>query len=291
MDFPLSGAIQKIEAWSTVLQHVGKIKDWLWHNKGKLEIPQPLIFRGQSDCRWTLETTLERRGRMGQIKCADYFALAESIREEVERESKKSFNIPAKRIAEKLRSRKHMQTALLGQDDGLVGLMNYWIHLRHHGFPSPLLDWTLSLDAAAYFAFHGASDRGIETVSIYAYCEMPKGVKGHWGADPAIWNVSHAISPLRRHREQEAQYTLCCVPFSEQCSFTLHQETLNLAPRCQDCLVKFELPSQLGSDLLKKSEVEKIGRSLDWVSLDKRIEKLVDRVFGTKGTAYPYRIR
>jgi hypothetical protein len=29
----------------------------------------------------------------------------------------------------------------------------YLAHLRHRGFPSPLLDWTRSLYVAAYFAF------------------------------------------------------------------------------------------------------------------------------------------
>jgi hypothetical protein len=44
----------------------------------------------------------------------------------------------------------------LGGTFGRTPGYEYMAYLRHHGFPSPLLDWTRSPYIAAYFAFSNA---------------------------------------------------------------------------------------------------------------------------------------
>ena len=46
-------------------------------------------------------------------------------------------------------------------------LYSHMTYLRHHGFPSPLLDWTLSPYIAAFFAFNEAHD---DKVAFFTYC-------------------------------------------------------------------------------------------------------------------------
>ena len=57
----------------------------------------------------------------------------------------------------------------------LRDLITYMAHLRHGGFPSPLLDWTRSPYVAAHFAFSRARHEG--DVAIYAYRERPNNMK------------------------------------------------------------------------------------------------------------------
>ncbi len=109
------------------------------------EVTNPILFRGQSNSDWTLDTTLERT--IGErISISHYLQRADSVVNEIESFTVKDWQLPSwPDIREEIAT---VQDSLRAH----LPCYDYLVYLRHHGFPSPLLDWSGSPYIAAYFA-------------------------------------------------------------------------------------------------------------------------------------------
>lgn len=200
----------------------------------------PLHFRGQSDLTWHLDTTLERNKKNGML-FKDYYRVMSDLRPEIETFTGTEWVIPAYREIEKLVQ--DYDPFSLALTFGPRPAYDYMIYLRHHGFPSPLLDWTRSVYVAAYFAFGRAKDS--KAVSIYVLLEA--NLKSGSNGVASVHRLGPHVKTHRRHFLQQSDYTMCLVFDSDgQWRFAGHDKVLTHTDtpsgRSNYDLVKFIIP-------------------------------------------------
>jgi FRG domain len=234
--------VVSLPTWDAFAAELQKLRDDLPKNaSGK---PPELLFRGQSDSAWLLTTTLERAGYKDMSFDEYYRLTVHRVKPTVETLTEATWDVPNYDLS-------MGQTFLTDRElfslrrFPSVSLYPYMAYLRHHGFPSPLLDWTSSVNVAAFFAFRKIGKAG--TRSIYVYCESPHGFKGGAVGEPAIRVIGRYARVHARHFRQQSDYTICAA-FDEKGAgwrFYPHDPALEFSGSRgrQDYVWKFDLPS------------------------------------------------
>jgi hypothetical protein len=204
----------------------------------------PLLFRGQENSDWNLDTTLERSGHLERV--AEHYRLIFRIKTEVEIATNTRWD----------RDPSAFELEALAADyDGFSRAIGnlphyaYMAYLRHHGFPSPLLDWSKSPFVAAYFAFRRDIDPE-QNVAIFAFADRTTSFKMSSSDAAQIHRLGPYVAAHRRHFSQQSEYTIC-LRFSESgWSFEPHSSVFNARADedSQDVLRKFVLR---GSERMK----------------------------------------
>lgn len=209
-----------------------------------------LWFRGQGNASWELQTTLERRVGASR-SVGDYFRLISRIKPAIKTFTGATFEAPDRSsIDQSTRSYDLFHQFIFSS-------ATYLAHLRHNGFPSPLLDWSGSPYVAAYFAF----SRSVGTdVAIYVFRERPHNMKLGGSNTPSIFSLGPIIKTHKRHFRQQSRYTICA-QFEEQKKwmFTPHDSGFGTRDKEQDFLWKFVMPG---------SERRKVLRHFDKFNLN-----------------------
>jgi hypothetical protein len=194
------------------------------------------LYRGQADSSWKLETTLERLHP--DMSLHGYYHLILAAQPKVETFTEKVWQIPS------LEQYQEWLDELLKKKMGLPfnsEAYNYFGYLRHHGFPSPLLDWTASPYIAAFFAMNKAKSDSM--VSIYIYWEFSGCGKIHEGSEPSIHSLGPYAKVHRRHFLQQSQYTICTVTGNDTIQYASHEDVVAKEKSEQDLLWKFNIPA------------------------------------------------
>lgn len=245
---------ENLNSWEALEQELEKLRA---ANSGRYQhgplSKQEFLFRGHGSSRWSLTTTLERQ--WSDPRVVKYFEMVGGIRPQIESFTGRSWNVPPRpEIAR-----------WLSQVSGHPLFFNipgydYLIHLRHHGFPSPLLDWTASPYVAAFFAFSRTTDT---RVAIFAFLDDTGHGKMSSAHEPGIITTGPYVRTHARHFLQQSRYSICIQRKDDDGAwmFRSHEDVFRRSDsgREQDLLWKFTLPA---------SERHKVLRKLDDFNLN-----------------------
>ena len=212
--------------------------------KGRGPHSSGLLFRGQGNFCWPLKTTLERSPVEREKSFQDYYESIYRAKPAIESYTEKSWDIPDPNEVGDLTARVEPFGRFTPEHDKTWGrVFSYMVYLRHHGFPSPFLDWTLSPYIAAFFAFRGPV-KG-KKVSIYAYCEMlnARDNKVFSSDRPEIRTLPEQyVRTHRRHFLQQCRYTICAENKKREWRFAPHEDVFARCDPNADVLQKFNIP-------------------------------------------------
>jgi FRG domain len=203
-----------------------------------------LLFRGQGSYGWSLETTLDR-ARPGFTRLTDYYRIAALAKTQVETFTSRTWSpidLPA--VERCFREYEALRFNDLPNYD-------YLVYLRHHGFPSPLLDWSRSVYIAAFFA----CQRPIgDRVAIFAYQEYAGQGKLSSSDEPRLHALGPNVRSHPRHFLQQGEYTLCVRYVDEEWHLGSHAAVFELGHAGQDRLWKLTLPSSEAAKVMRRLE-------------------------------------
>ena len=200
--------VLKVDCWDEFRKLIDETLPRLRLNKEQANDGRHLaeaLFRSVGNWDWGLETTLER-----SID-AEHTETLESYYQKIDRSKPAVESLTGKEwpgIPDWRSFRAELDRSAEGGIDHILSnipsIYQYLIYLRHHSFPSPLLDWTRSAYVAALFAFD-AMDRSAKGVAIYVYIRDSRQSSG---TDEQLFVVGPYIRTHPRHFLQQSQYSL-----------------------------------------------------------------------------------
>ncbi len=240
---------KKIDRWEDFEIEISSIFESIKKKRAETRMPvsHPL-FRGHANACWKLETTLERYTAR-PYTMRDYYKVIRAVRPAVESFTERSWNLSDD--YDDYDIDEEFPCAPPGYD--------FMIYLRHHGFPSPLLDWTRSPYIAAFFAFHSKAPSEDKSVAIYSYVEYYEGVKTWSGDEATIVGLGPYVTTHKRHYNQQSEYTICKKFVSNKYIYCNHKEAFESNEIGQDLLTKYLITRSERAKVLERLNIMNIN--------------------------------
>ncbi len=194
------------------------------------------LFRGISNENYTLSSTLDRA--LPGCSLAKYNRILRSIVNEVNSFTGSNWEVPLNNFED-----------MNNQPWSNELPLEFVSYLRHHGYPTPILDWSMSPYVAAFFGIRTCIEGKF---SIY-HLKL-NGITGGELGMPQIQIVGPNIKTHERHYLQQSMYTMCLKKNEEKWVYCSHQEAVTgRYPDIIGKLVKYNIDC---------SEIEKVAFDL-----------------------------
>lgn len=229
-----------------------------------------LLFRGQENAFWPLQTTLDRKRE--RMLFTDYYRIIDRIRKQVETLTTNEWPMPDYPDVFKRAQNYDFSMEL---SCGCPGYP-FMTYLRHHGFPSPLLDWTRSAYIAAYFAFSKASNDSTNRVAIYVFDEVA--FKPGGNLMPVVDIQGAYVKTHRRHVLQQSLYTLCTI-YTDAFRFANYDTVFEKGRHQQGLCWKITLPATERTKVLRLLDEHNLNAFSLFESEESMMETLAVREF------------
>lgn len=245
-------------------------------------IPSEFLYRGQSDSQWPLETSLERLVN-GDASMLQYYRSAYSALPEIQAFTGRRWDhLPIPNEYENWLDNRF--DAFMFRE---FAAYEYLAYLRHHGFPSPLLDWSASPYIAAFFAFrHARPDDKNGSVAIFVYQEMPQGLKVSGSDHPNIYRLGAYTKTHQRHFLQQSNYTVCINGRGKDAKYVSHEDGGYQGENSQDALLKFIVPSSEKPVALEALSTMNITAYSLFATEDSLIESIASKLLYSKSLPF-----
>lgn len=272
-----------LQSWADFPKAVEEIRNKYGSRRVQLSdgrethLENEVLFRGQSDAQWGLETTLDRwTSSTSNFSILQYFHRANLVANEIASYTGTDWKIP---------KYPEVENSLRRGDcyEPEMPCYEYFVYLRHHGFPSPLLDWSTSPYIAAFFAIE--QQNNAERCSVFAFIERPNGHKINGSSTTNIRTMGRHITTHRRHFAQKAEYTIATKwdNLLKEYVFCSHESVPSSHLNVQDVLIKITIPRCDRVVALKQLEDYNINHFSLFQTEDSLIRSLASRAFDLDG--------
>jgi hypothetical protein len=269
-----------VAEWYVVEKHLSAWSEYLHEAKCLVRTygdrHQPPLFRGLARSDWALETTLDRSYPDVQ-SFLEYYRRVSACKSAVEMLTGRRWeNVPdyGELRAAAENDLDQLTTILTGQQE----ILEFLLYLRHHGFPSPLLDWTASPYVAAFFAFEPDESGKGDRAGVFAFVRGSSG--GIFESGSQLRLVGRYGRSHVRHVYQQCSYTMC---FEKQPSDYLirrhDNEVMTGAANPDGIILKFTIPASERLVALKELELMNVNAFSLYGSEDSLIRTLGIREF------------
>jgi len=252
--------VHEISSWESWKSHIGRMLSEDAEQSEKVLYVSDLLFRGHRCASWKLKSTLERKGI--DMPNIDLFSI----------QIKKVKLAFESYVGSTWPSEFSFSDAPSPPED-----YEFMVYLRHHGYPTPLLDWSRSPYIATFFAFQYPSSE--KSVAIYSFREYSgEGKSGRAGSSNIV-GCGPTIRTHKRHYAQQAEYTYCRRKENDKWYYSSHELALEKSGGDQDIVNKYLLPSCIRKEVLAELDAMNINAYTLYGSEEGLAEMLSNREY------------